>query len=78
MTDQIKDAVLAEIIDTAIQKFSVENEARAREPIFVERASATVLLIRQRDDAGLTRLFRVQVEAVPADPAARYLMEQAA
>lgn len=78
MTDQIKDAILAEIIDTAIQQMSVAGEARGRAPIFVERASANVLLIRQRDKAGLTRVFRVEVQAEAADPAAQYLLEAAA
>lgn len=75
MTDQIRGETLAEIIDTALQQHSVVGEARGRAPTFVERASARVLLIRQRDKAGLTRTFRVEVSAENSDPAARYLLE---
>lgn len=75
--DQIKDAILAEIIDTAIQQHSVRSEAKGRAPIFVERASANVLLVRQRDASGLTRTFRVEVKAALVDVAAAYVTEAA-
>lgn len=76
--DQDKDSIFAEIIDTALQRHSVTVETRGHNPIFVERTSANVLIVRQRDKTGLTRMFRVEVTAEAADPAARYLMEAAA
>jgi hypothetical protein len=76
--DQVKDAVFAEIIDTALQRHSVDAETKGQNPIFVERTSANILVVRQRDKDGLTRTFRVEVKALLADPAARYLLDAAA
>jgi hypothetical protein len=73
--DQDKDAVFAEIIDTALQRHSVVAETKGQPPIFVERPAANVLLVRQRDKTGLTHIFRVEVTAAYTDAAARYLME---
>jgi len=73
--DQDKDAIFAEIIDTALQRHSIAVETKGQNPIFVERSAANVLLVRQRDKMGLTRVFRVEVTAAYTDAAARYLME---
>jgi hypothetical protein len=73
--EQDKDAIFAEIIDTALQRHSVNVESKGQMPIFVERTSANVLIVRQRDKTGLTRTFRVEVTAAFSDAAARYLLE---
>ena len=73
--EQDKDAIFAEIIDTALQRHSVNVESKGQMPIFVERTSANVLIVRQRDKQGLTRTFRVEVTAAHSDAAARYLLE---
>ena len=73
--DQDKDASFAEIIDTALQRHSIAAETRGQSPLFVERSAANVLIVRQRDKAGLTRTFRVEVTAAFTDAAARYLLE---
>ena len=73
--EQDKDCIFAEIIDTALQRHSVNVESKGQMPIFVERTSANVLIVRQRDKHGLTRTFRVEVTAAFSDAAARYLLE---
>jgi hypothetical protein len=75
--EQDKDSIFAEIIDTALQRHSIDVERKGQSPIFVERISANVLVVRQRDKTGLTRTFRVEVTADIADAAARYLLEAA-
>lgn len=76
--EQEKDAIFADIIDTALQRHSVTVETKGQNPIFVERTSANVLMVRQRDKTGLTRTFRVEVTAAYNDAAARYLLDSQA
>jgi hypothetical protein len=75
---KLQDALLADIIDTAIQQYSVKAEAGGKEPIFVERTSSNVLTVRQRDKDGLSMVYRVQITAQAPDSAVQYVLANAA